>query len=86
MKLCVDIPDRPGAIFEVMKVFGDEDLNVIAGYTNVLVYYERMSCEFVIDLRAASVKGKSDLEAVLKNKISALGPQFCLASLESIKL
>ena len=86
MKLCVDIPDRPGAIFEVMKVLGDEDLNVIAGYTNVLVYYERMTCEFVIDLRTASVKAKADLEDVLKKRITALGPQFCLSSVESIKL
>ena len=86
MRLCVDIPDRPGAVYEVMRVLGEEDLNVIAGYTNVLVYYERMTCEVVVDLRAASVKGKSDLEDVLRTRIASLGPQFCLASVESIKL
>jgi hypothetical protein len=86
MRLCVDVPDRPGAIYEVMKVFGEENLNVIAGYTNVLVYYEHMTCEVVIDVRAADVKAKADLEEVLKKRISALGPQFRLSEAESIKL
>ena len=86
MRLCVDIPDRPGAIYEVMKVLGDEELNVIAGYTNVLVYYERMTCEVVIDVRAAAVKAKADIEDVLKKRIGSLGPQFCMVSVESIKL
>lgn len=86
MKLCVDIPDRPGAIYEVMKALGEESLNVLAGYTNVLVYYERMTCELVIDVRASVVKAKGDLQEVLRKRIGGLGPSFCLASLEHIKL
>jgi hypothetical protein len=86
LKLGIDLPDRPGAIHEVMKVLGDEGINVLAGYTNVLVYYERMTCELVIDVRSASAKSKGDLSEVLKTKISALGPSFALAEMESIKL
>src|SRR5512136_232503 len=52
MKLCIDLPDRPGAIHEIMKALGEEEINVLAGYTNVLVYYERMSCDLVIDVRS----------------------------------
>jgi hypothetical protein len=86
MKLCVDIPDRPGAIYEIMKALGEESLNVLAGYTNVLVYYERMTCELVIDARASAVKAKGDLQEILRKRIGGLGPSFCLASLEHIRL
>jgi predicted amino acid-binding ACT domain protein len=86
MKLCVDIPDRPGAIYEIMKALGEESLNVLAGYTNVLVYYERMTCELVIDARASAAKAKGDLQEILRKRIGGLGPSFCLASLEHIRL
>lgn len=86
MRLCVDIPDRPGAIFEIMKTLGDEGINVLAGYTNVLVYYERMTCELVIDIRASAVKAKADIVEILRKRIASLGPSFCLASAESVRL
>jgi hypothetical protein len=86
LKLGIDLPDRPGAIHEVVKVLGGEGINVLAGYTNVLVYYERMTCELVIDVRRASAKSREDIAGVLKTKISALGPSFSLAEIESIKL
>ena len=84
MKLNIDLPDRPGAIYDIMKTLGSESINVLAGYTNVLVYYERMTCEFVIDVRAALVKSK-DLMDVLKTKMSALGPSFRLVDSSQIK-
>ncbi len=83
-KIKVDIPDRPGSIHEVMKVLGDESINVVAGYSNVLVYYERMTCELVIDLRGSSLKSADDLKEVMTNKISGLGPQFALAGFSPI--
>ena len=82
-KLSVDLPDRPGAIFEIMKALGEESINVLAGYTNVLVYYERMTCELVIDLRAS--KMKSDPQGI-RDKIASLGPGFKLTEVASIKL
>ena len=86
MKLCIDLPDRPGAIHEIMKALGEEEINVLAGYTNVLVYYERMSCDLVVDVRSASVGAKGDIVEVLKTRISGLGPAFKLVSSESVKL
>ena len=83
MKLCIDLPDRPGAIYEIMRVLGDEGINVLAGYTNVLVYYEHMSCDLVIDIRGAA---EGDVVGGLKEKIAQLGPSFKLASSESVKL
>jgi predicted amino acid-binding ACT domain protein len=86
MRLCVDLPDRPGAVYEIMKTLGEEGINVLAGYTNVLVYYERMTCELVIDIRASAAKVKVDLVEILRKRIAGLGPSFCLASAESVRL
>ncbi len=80
------MPDRPGAIHEIMKALGEEGINVLAGYTNVLVYYERMSCDLVIDVRSASAGAQGNLVEVLKTRISGLGPTFKLVSSESVKL
>jgi len=83
-KIKIDIPDRPGSIHEIMKTLEDESINVVAGYTNVLVYYERMTCEFVIDLRGSSLKSADDLKGMLGNKISGLGPQFALVGFSPV--
>jgi hypothetical protein len=61
-------------------------MNVLAGYTNVLVYYERMTCDLVIDIRGSAAKAKTDLVDILRKRIAALGPSFCLASAESVRL
>ncbi len=82
-KLSVDLPDRPGAIYEVMKALGEESINVLAGYTNVLVYYERMTCDLVVDVRGSKLRG--DMQAA-KDKIAALGPGFKLKEISSIRL
>ncbi|OGS51750.1 MAG: hypothetical protein A3K75_06475 [Euryarchaeota archaeon RBG_13_61_15] len=82
----VDLPDRPGAIYEIMNVLGEQSINVLAGYTNVLVYYEKMTCELVVDSRAAPSKSVEALGEVLKQRISGLGPQFALAEISPIKL
>lgn len=86
LHLEVDLPDRPGAIYEIMKVLGDESVNVIAGYTNVLVYYERMTCELVVDVHGAEAKSKGDLKEILRNKIASLGAPFALREISSISL
>ena len=83
VKVSIDIPDRPGAVHEVMRMLGEEGINVLAGYTNVLVYYERMSCDLVIDLGKS---GKADLVEKLKDKVAQLGPAYKLVGSESIRL
>jgi hypothetical protein len=83
-RIKVDIPDRPGAIYEVMKALGDESVNVLAGYTNVLVYYERMTCELVVDFRGATVKSSGELHEMLKKKFVALGPPFTVTEVAKI--
>ena len=85
MRLCIDLPDRPGALHEIMKVMGEESINVLAGYTNVLVYYERMTSELVVDARGASGKAKGDIVEVLRGRIASLGPSFKLVEAAPVK-
>ncbi|MDQ1371849.1 MAG: hypothetical protein QG582_764 [Candidatus Thermoplasmatota archaeon] len=82
----IDLPDRPGAIHEVMKVLGDMSINVVSGWTNVLVYYEKMTSELVVDVRGSGKKAGEELRAALKEKVAALGPQFSLVEFAPIPL
>lgn len=83
-RLRIDLPDRPGSLHEIMKVMGDESVNVVAGYTNVLVYYERMTCELVTNFGGSKPTKAEDVRAILDDKISALGPQFSLVDVSSV--
>ena len=83
-RMRIDLPDRPGSIHEIMKVLGDESVNVVAGYTNVLVYYERMTCELVTDMGGSRTMTPEDVRTTLEDKISALGPQFSLLDVSAI--
>jgi hypothetical protein len=86
VRLSIELPDRPGALYDIMKTLGGESINILAGYTNVLVYYERMTCELIVDAREAAAKSKTDISEVLKSKIAALGPAFKLVETSSIRL
>ncbi|UCE81202.1 MAG: hypothetical protein JSV94_01900 [Methanobacteriota archaeon] len=83
-RLKLDLPDRPGSLHEVMNVLGELSLNVIAGYTNVLVYYEHMTSELVVDLRRCEAQTIDELRGILEDRISSLGQRFSLASISSI--
>jgi predicted amino acid-binding ACT domain protein len=85
MRLKFMIPDRPGAIYEVMKALGEESINVLAGYTNVLVYYEKMTCEVVVDIHAATSSKADEVEELMKRKVAALGQPFSLVEACPIK-
>ncbi len=85
VRMKFDIPDRPGAVFEIMKTLGGLSINVITGYTNVLVYYEKMKCEVVADIRASG-KDLNAIEAALKKSIESLGPAFSLEGIAPIKI
>jgi hypothetical protein len=86
IRLRIDLPDRPGALFEIMKVIGDQSVNILAGYTNVLVYYERMTCELIVDVRSTAAKSAGDMAETLEPKIAALGPAFKLVETSAIRL
>jgi predicted amino acid-binding ACT domain protein len=83
-RMRMDLPDRPGSLHEIMKILGSESINVVAGYTNVLVYYERMTCELVADLRRSGSGKPEETRMALKEKISALGAQFSLVDFSPV--
>ncbi|UCE91135.1 MAG: hypothetical protein JSV90_06860 [Methanobacteriota archaeon] len=85
-RMKMDLPDRPGSIHEIMTVLADASVNVVAGYTNVLVYYERMTCELVADLRRSAYGDAEGAHAALTERISALGAQFSLVDFSPVDL
>ncbi|MCJ7561535.1 MAG: hypothetical protein MUO84_00805 [Thermoplasmata archaeon] len=85
VRMKFDIPDRPGAVFEIMKTLGSLSINVITGNTNVLVYYEKMKCEVVADIRASGKDSKT-IEETLRKSIESLGPAFALEGFAPIKV
>lgn len=85
-KVKIGMPDRPGAIHDIMKTLGDMSVNVLSGYTNVLVYYEKMTCELVVDVRSSSVKEPEALRKELGDRVASLGPMFSMSELSPITL
>ena len=83
-RMKIDLPDRPGSVHEIMKLLGEESVNVVAGYTNVLVYYERMTCELVADFRKSTHHETEDARAAMKERIAALGAQYSLVDFAAV--
>ena len=79
-----EIPDKPGSLHEIMHTLGKESINILAGYTNVLVYYEKMTCELVIDAGKRLGDSTEKLEEVLRTGISPLGSQYSLVGVQPI--
>jgi len=84
-RIKIDLPDRPGALFDITRVLGSLAVNVLAGYTNVLVYYEKMTCELVVDVGRAPAGVKEDLGKALRKEVENLGPMFRLAEAERVQ-
>jgi len=49
------------------------------------VYYERMTCELVIDVRGAVAKIKGDLVENLRTRIAGLGTNFKLVEASPVR-
>jgi predicted amino acid-binding ACT domain protein len=84
VKVKFEMPDKPGSVHEIMRTLGKESLNVLAGYTNVLVYYEKMTCELVIDAGKLLGESMEELEEVLRKGISSLGAQYSLVDVQRL--
>lgn len=82
-RLRLTIPDRPGAIYEISNAMAEENINILAGYTQVLVYYQKMLFEIVVDISTCK-GGCTEFEKNLLKKIESLGKEFVVTSVEKI--
>jgi hypothetical protein len=61
----------------------NEDINILAGYTLVLVYYQKMLFEIVADISKGK-HGSGDFRKFLGEKTSALGKDYSVTSAEEV--
>lgn len=78
-----NIPDKPGAVFEISNAMAAADINILAGYTMVLIYYQKMLFEIVADISKCK-QGCDDFEKFIAEKTSALGKDFSVVAAEKI--
>jgi predicted amino acid-binding ACT domain protein len=81
----VCIPDKPGAIFEITNALAKGNVNLLALYTHVLVFYERMTIRVVADVTRYP-GGTMALVKDLAGKLSVLEGRFELLSMKEMKV
>ncbi|MEM0449327.1 MAG: hypothetical protein QW520_05845 [Methanomassiliicoccales archaeon] len=79
------IPDRPGAIGEVMALLADQDINLMSVKTKVLIYYESMSMAVVADISKYKGDGLDSLRSIIEEHLSHLKGNFKLTSLRAVE-
>jgi predicted amino acid-binding ACT domain protein len=83
VSMSLEIPDKPGAIFEVTHFLAEQGVNLLSVSTTVLVYYERMSLSLVADT-SGRTGGCEGLKALLNGHLKGLKGDFRLQSLETV--
>jgi predicted amino acid-binding ACT domain protein/uncharacterized protein (DUF3820 family) len=78
-----NIPDKPGSVYEISNAMANEEINILAGYTLVLVYYQKMLFEIVADISKGK-HGSGDFRKFLGEKTSALGKDYSVTSAEEV--
>jgi predicted amino acid-binding ACT domain protein len=82
-KVRFDIPDKPGAVFEISEAMAGNDINILAGHTQVLVYYKKMMFEVVAEVSTCKA-ACGDFRKFLEEKVAALGKDYCVVSADKI--
>lgn len=78
------IPDRPGSVYEISNAMAEEGINILAGYTQVLIYYQKMLFEIAVDISKCK-GGCEDFKGFLEKKTEALGKDFSIVTVEEIE-
>lgn len=79
------IPDKPGAINRVVEMLAKHNVNVVSLYTEVLVYYESMTLDIVVDVSKCDL-ALPDLRTSLEEVLSQQKGKYWVESLEPIGL
>jgi len=77
------IPDKPGAVFDISNAMSSENINILAGYTQVLVYYQKMLYEIIGDVSGCR-RGAENIDALVNEKITELGKDFKIIHVKEI--
>lgn len=77
------IPDKPGSVYEISSKMSEEKINILAGYTQVLIYYQKMLYEIIGDISACKCK-REEFEQLVRSKISSLGGDFSVMKIEAV--
>ncbi|MDD1772760.1 MAG: hypothetical protein LUQ09_07550 [Methanomassiliicoccales archaeon] len=75
VEMSFEIPDRPGAIFKATEALANQNANLLAVQSRVLVYGQKMVLDLVADLSHSE-----DLDKVAEKALAALGGDFKLRS------
>jgi predicted amino acid-binding ACT domain protein len=84
-ELEVCIPDKPGAIFEITNAMAKGNVNVLALYTRILVFYERMTIRIVVDVTKYE-GGTFALVKDLTNKLTTMDGRYELISMKELRI
>ncbi|WP_019176240.1 hypothetical protein [Methanomassiliicoccus luminyensis] len=79
------IPDKPGAINRVVDMLAKHGANVVSLYTEVLVYYESMTLDIVVDVSKCDLP-LPDLRTALEGVLSQQKGRYWVESMEPIGL
>jgi len=79
-----NIPDKPGAVYDISELMAANDINILAGYTQVLVYYKKMLFEIVADVSGCK-QGCADFDKFIGEKAAALGKDYSVVSAEKVE-
>lgn len=75
VEMSFEIPDKPGAIFKATEALANQNANLLAVQSCVLVYGQKMVLDLVADLSHSE-----DLDKVAEKALAALGGDFKLRS------
>lgn len=79
-----NIPDKPGSVYEISELMAASGINILAGYTLVLIYYKKMLFEVVADVSGCK-QGCDDFGKFVREKVAALGKDFSVVSAEKVE-
>jgi predicted amino acid-binding ACT domain protein len=79
-----NIPDKPGAIYEITDALGGMDINLLSVSTKVLVYYDRMTLGLIADVSRCK-RDEAGLRTDLEALLSRLKGKFELVRYSPIK-
>jgi len=77
------IPDKPGAVYDISGAMAANKINILAGYTQVLIYYKKMLFEIVADVSKCEQRCE-DFVKFLNEKTAPLGNDYSIVSAEQI--